>query len=377
LKTKFIITIIVCFLLLPLIISGFLVIGRENKFEEFFVGVDVAYADLDKIKNLVDQIANYTNLFVIGSTGVTYNQTKLNDTIQYLTNHDLSYSVFAARADRLFSINESVSLYGDNFVGVYYDDEIAGNQLDRTNHQIFFSADNYSDAATQFIGYVSNRLNARFYQNRSISYIAPSAFRLFTSEYALYWFEYKAGYDVVLAQIGWNYSRQLNVALCRGAATIKDKDWGVIVAWTFTEPPYLGSGEELFDDLVLAYDNGAKYILIFDSDENYTQTTLTDEHLDAMERFWQYTIDHPRPADLLDGRVAFVLPKDYGYGFRGPNDKIWGLWESDELSLKISEDLGILLEEYGSELDIIYDDGLKLDNTYRQYFFWNGISYTP
>jgi hypothetical protein len=181
----------------------------------------------------------------------------------------------------------------------------------------------------------------------------------------------------VLAQLGWNYSRQLNVALCRGAATVMDRDWGVIITWTYTEPPYLESGEQLFDDLVLAYENGAKYILVFDSDQDYTQSTLGEEHLDALKRFWQYTTDNPRPADLLDGRVAFVLPKDYGYGFRGPNDKVWGLWETDELALAISTNLGALLREYGSKLDVIYDDGLKLDHTYEQYFFWNGTSYSP
>jgi len=131
---------------------------------------------------------------------------------------------------------------------------------------------------------------------------------LFTSDYALYWFDYLGGYDVVLAQLGWNYSRQLNIALCRGAATVHDRDWGVIVTWTYNEPPYLGSGEELFDACmhVLAYENGARYALVFDSDENYTHSTLSQEHLDALERFWQYTKEHPRPADLLDGRVAFV-----------------------------------------------------------------------
>jgi len=53
-------------------------IGRENEFEEFYFGVDAAYADLDKIETLVDQVTNYTNFFVIGSTGVSHNQEHLN-----------------------------------------------------------------------------------------------------------------------------------------------------------------------------------------------------------------------------------------------------------------------------------------------------------
>jgi hypothetical protein len=376
-NSKHAFAIIACILLSSLLVVSFFNIKYENEFEEFYVGVDVAYDDLDKITNLVDQIADYTNILIIGSTGITYDQYKLNQTILYLKDKDLSYVVFAAGANRLVSINESVASYNDGFAGIYYDDEHGGRQLDLDDYRSVFSADNYSDAASQFINNIRYRLNAEFYQNNSYSFIVPSSFRLFTSDYALYWFDYTGGYDVVLAQLGWNYSRQLNIALCRGAATVHNKDWGVIVTWTYTKPPYLGSDQELFNDLVLAYENGAKYALVFDSDETYTQSTLSQEHLDALERFWQYTKDHPRSADLLAGRVAFVLSKDYGYGFRGPEDKVWGLWENDELSLEVSENLGALLEEYGSKLDIIYDDGLKLDNTYKQYFFWNGTIYLP
>ena len=34
-------------------------------------------------------------------------------------------------------------------------------------------------------------------------------------------------------------------------------------------------------------------------------------------------------------------------------------------------------DEYGSKLDVIYDDGLELDNTYKEYIFWNGTTITP
>ena len=362
-------------LLLPFLLYG-LALSLENEFDEFYFGIDVAYDDLNKVRNIVDQISDYTNMVIIGSTGISYNQEKLNQTIQYLADMDLSYVIFSARATRLPLINESTSLYDDGFFGIYYDDELGGKQLDLHSHRYVFVANNYSDASSQFVDYTNRRLTSGFLLSIDEVDVVPSDFRLFTSDYALYWFDYKAGYDVVLAQLGWNYSRQLNVALCRGAATVLDRDLGAIIVWTYNEPPYLGSGEELFDDLVLAYENGAKYVLVFDSDEAFTQTTLTDEHLDAMERFWQFTKDNPRPVNLLDGRVAFVLPKDWAYGFRGPDDKIWGLWEADELVSSISEDLGVLLEEYGSKLDIIYDDGLELDNIYKDYIFWNGTTIT-
>ena len=376
LKFKYITVIVVCLLIFSLLFYS-LTIGGENEFDEFYFGVDVAYADDNKVRALIDQVSDYTNFFIIGSTGITHNQARLNQTIKYLVDQNLDYSVFTIFASSLPVINESVISTLDSFLGIYYDDEFGGKQLDLNSHRSVFFAENYSDASIKFIDWINYRISGGFYQNSSDGFLVPSDFRLFTSDYALYWFDYKAGYDVVLARLGWNYSRQLNVALCRGAATVQDKDWGAIALWTYNEPPYLGSGEELFDDLVLAYENGAKYILVFDSNEEYTDSILTQEHLDAMERFWQYTKDNPRPSNLLDGRVAFVLPKDWAYGFRGPDDKIWGLWESDEFSRQLSKDLGFYLNEYGSKLDIIYDDGLVLDDTYEEYFFWNGTSYVP
>jgi hypothetical protein len=124
--------------------------------------------------------------------------------------------------------------------------------------------------------------------------------------------------------------------------------------------------------------------LVFDTDENYTQSVLTKGeggHLDALKRFWQYATDNPRPSAPPSDRVAYVLPKDYGYGFRGPNDTIWGLWGADEYeySLKISTEVGAMIDEYQNRLDIIYDDGLKANSSYgySKLIFWNGTVWVP
>jgi hypothetical protein len=184
---------------------------------------------------------------------------------------------------------------------------------------------------------------------------------------------------VILAQFGWNYSRQLNVALCRGAARVQNKEWGVMITWTYNNPPYIESGTELYNDLVIAYENGAKYILVFDSNKEYTQGILQKEHLEALKQFWNYTNNNPRTSEALSERVAYVLPKDYGYGFRGPDDKIWGLWEADAFSYELCVNLDSLMEQYGTKLDIIYDDGLELGNAYgyNKLIFWNGTVYVP
>jgi len=152
---------------------------------------------------------------------------------------------------------------------------------------------------------------------------------------------------------------------------------GAIILWTYTTPPYIESGAELYKDLVLAYDNGAKYILIFDSNEEHTEGILKDEHFQALQRFWQYTRTNPRRSNPVSDRGAYVLPNGFGYGFRGPDDKIWGLWQADSLSQNISVSLGRLLEEYGTQLDIIYDDGLQPGNNYGYSKLIPWYSYNP
>jgi len=344
---------------------------------DLFVGVDVAYDDLDEIYGLIDEVSPYTNLFVIGSTGVSYNESKLTQVCQYLYEKDMYFIIFGVRRSRLSLFKDIEERYPVHFLGIYFDDEQGGRQLDIHDHRWVYEAENYTDAANKFFDASYSWLNRRYIRNETGVDVAPSDFNLFTSDYALYWFDYLAGYDTVFAQFGWNYSRQLNIALCRGASTVQNRDWGAIIAWTYNNPPYIESGEELYYDLVLAYENGAKYILVFDSNEEYNQGILKKEHLEALKQFWQYVKENPRSIIPASERVAYVLPEDFAYGFRGPNDKIWGLWEADEFSFEISTDLGSLLKEYDTNLDIIYDDGIEIDKTYGKYIFWNGTIYNP
>jgi hypothetical protein len=346
---------------------------------DVFVGVDVAYENLTATKQLADEISSYANLFIIGCTGVTYSQTQLNDLCQYLYDRGFYFIVYRESAPQTQWLDYAKQEWGDRFLGFYAFDELGGRQLD---HAIGYtqvkSATSYADAANQWITSTNGGLRSGPLAFTS-NYAYPTEFPLFTADYALYWFDYEAGYDTVFAEFGWNYSRQLNVALCRGAANVQNKDWGVMVLWTYTNPPYIESGPELYNDMVLAYDNGAKYVTVFDSNKDYTQDILGKEQLDAMHQFWQYTQNTPRTSSPDSGRVAYVLPKDYAYGFRGPNDKIWGLWEADNFSYQLSLSLNSALEESGSRLDIIYDDGLQQGNNYgySSLIYPNNMSLQP
>ena len=382
-----IITFLLAMLLIALVVLNYRFLDDTSSgavSSDFFIGIDVAYDNAEEIKQLINDTSAFTNFFVIGSTGITYDLTKLNNVSQYLYDKGMYFMIYFEhqrpdkRAIQLQWVAEAKLKWGQYFLGLYAYDEPGGRQLDDASPKVVpdedWFADNFTDAANKYV----SRLNSTIYRmirNQTIGLDLS----LFTSDYALYWFDYKAGYDVVFSQFGWNYSRNLNVALIRGAANVQNKEWGVMITWTYTQPPYIESGTELYNDLVLAYENGAKYVLVFDTNENYTQGILKEEHLDALKRFWQYTKDNPRKSNTISGRVAYVLPKDYAYGFRGPEDKIWGLWNADDFSLEISTKLGSLLGKYGEALDIIYDDGLEANKSYgySKFIFWNGTVWTP
>jgi hypothetical protein len=353
----------------------------ENQPPDVFFGVDVAYENLTEIKTLINEISPYTNLFGIGCTGITHNITRLDEICQYVYDKGLSFIVYTERRLQCQWLEDAKNRWGERFLGFYFWDENGGKQLDLFEYKAVVEAENYTDASNQFVNILKRSLNF-------MNYTDPAVPCLFTSDYALYWFDYKSEYDAVFAEFGWNYSRQLNVALCRGAANVQNKEWGAILTWTYTQWPYLESGSELYNDMVLAYENGAKYIIVFDTNKNYTHSVLDKDaegnyeaqgHYDALKQFWQYVEDNPRSSDPIRNRVAYVLPEGYGYGFRGPDDKIWGLWEADEFSLEISTELGSLLDRYQNRLDIIYDDGLEAGNSYgySRLIFWNGTVWVP
>ena len=384
-------------LILLLILPLFLNLGLTAKAvttqtsPSLYFGVDVAFGSIAATEQLIDTVSSYTNFFLIGCTGDN-NLTRLTIISQYVYNKGLSFIVYtnSPRYPSSQWLEDAKNNYGNSFLGIYYYDEPGGKQLDQHDYPMVTAAnidvakENYSDVANQYVNSVNWYLRGGPYA--ITHYFAnPTEFELFTSDYALYWYDYEAGYDTVFAEFGWNYSRQLNIDLCRGAATLQNRDWGVIITWTYTQPPYMESGPELYKDMVLAYENGAKYINVFDTDQNYTQNVLQQGQLDAMKQFWQYVQANPRTISPVSDRTAYVLPEDYGYGFRGPQDKIWGLWPNDSLTFNICQGLAMVMGKYGNNLDIVYPDGSQPVESagYQDVINWNdttliaSISATP
>jgi hypothetical protein len=197
--------------------------------------------------------------------------------------------------------------------------------------------------------------------------------RIFTADFGLYWWDYKAAYDAVFAEFVGNQSRQRHIALCRGAAHAHGKDWGAIVTWKYDDKPHLENGEELYSDLVLAYAAGAKYMIVFNYPKDGSYGTLNEDHFGALNRFWDYSRRNPQLFGSARAEVAYIMPKDYGFGFRSAQDTIWGLFPSDDISAKVWNDVKTLIDRYGLKLDVLFDDA-ELDRVkwnYQKLFFWN------
>ena len=284
-------------------------------------------------------------------------------------------------------LNQANERWGDMFLGAYLYDEPGGKQIDTgywggntttfTGGRItsFDHVTNYSDAARIFTRLILNSGSMQHIINSSISNSVTIPIPVYTSDYALYWFDYKAGYNTVFVELGNNSptnTKIQQIALCRGAATAQNKDWGAIVTLANNEPPIPENGSTVFNDMTMAYEAGAKYILVFNYYLN-GQGILTDEHFNAMKQFWDNI--HSSSSDSWGkstGQVAFVLPTDYGWGMRHINDRMWGLWDADNKSTQIWDNLNKLTDKYGLNLDIVYEDqNVSIQGLYSQTYLWN------
>lgn len=374
-------------ILLPLVYFDHQIQGEAQNNEVYF-GVTFGMNTTSEAKTLIDKVQNYTNLFIVDSWPIATNETALNEVCDYAVSKDLNIIVYFSYISHdtypwhVEWVNNAKERWGSRFLGIYLFDEPGGKQIDlalSNNETVVHSKPaNYADAATAYVTTLGS--------SRNIQDLKKIGMPVFTSDYALYWFDYLAGYDTVFVEIGGTRgeSNQTNkiqqIGLCRGAANVQNKTWGAIITWANATPPYLENGTMMLQDMQMAYLAGAKYIIVFNYPV-YPDTNpygiLTEKQFDAMRNFWnQIYSDQKSTFGTENGQVALVLPKDYDWGMRNRYDLIWGFWNSDSLSPMISpiiwNNMDQLTRLYGLRLDVIYNDtAFNYVGKYARIYYWN------
>lgn len=373
--------------------------------DNFLFGVTFGSNSTKDAKVLIDKVKGYTNLFVIDSWPISQNESALTEVCDYAAQANLKFMVYFSFIfnnspnytqfwdnNSLSSgltpwhipwLNASKEKYGDKFLGIYLYDEPGGNQVDGGywggNNQTFTGRIITTFANTTSYDDAANKFNSSLSRSPSMQAAKNLTLPIFTSDYALQWFDYLAGYNVVLTQLGQNRgnnSKIQQIALCRGAANVQNKQWGAIVTWTYDSPPYYENGTLMLQDMNMAYQAGANYLVVFNYPQINPFGALTEEHFKAMKDFWSQIHSSPRNlGSNVKGQVALVLPKNYGWGMRTPEDKIWGLWSADNSSAVVWDKMTVLIDKYGTRLDIVYDDAsFSFQQNYSEIYYWNSTT---
>ncbi len=462
----------------------------------FYFGVTYCGNSTTEAKALIDQVKNYTNLFVIQSGPLMAQLSAVTEICDYAVNSGLDiivYYSYNGAADNTCANFTKIAepRWGSHFLGLYYNDEPGGKMIDKgstlnnietgesayvtpdgTMSKHYFVDSNDTNTYSDYTYYPSGEVHITlgdsnftagtyvsnttiYFTNKTISleryinysfeptlYYQPDGtvqysngtlvtdkgdisqfepyqqvwdsrplqtqadvaqryvdskhsilsctvrnqtnIKLMTSDYALYWYDYLAGYDTIFAQLGWNNNPTQEIGLVRGAANMQGKDWGTMITWQSNDAPYLQTPEQMYDEMKQSYESGAKYVIVF----NYNQTStmfnpqnatisndcalLKEEHFDAMEKFWNEVVQNTQETNNVQAEVAFVLPNSYGSGMRYFQDKTWGLWNTTSTIDQIWTQLQNMLGLYGQKLDIIYDDpAFPVNAKYGQVFYWN------
>jgi hypothetical protein len=374
------------------------------------VGIAFCGNTTAEAKLLIDRTKGYTNLFVLDSAGnpLSNNKTQVEEICDYAVSQGLKIMI---NPGTIYTgtwfwhntfYNSTVidgwkQRWGDKFLGIYYNDEPGGIQLDG-NWTDWFR--NYSSTLCTVDIPAINTLNIIYhkmleakasgtdpvnYDEEAYFFIQnilkedPGLIRLqnasvplFTADYCLYWFDYLGGYDTMFAELGWNSSVAQQIGLVKGAARLQDKDWGTIITWKYTQAPYLDSGIEIYNQMITSYEAGAKYIIIFNYPILSNYGAMTNEHFLALRKFWN-TITTTDLPDLSKPGAVLVLPSNYGWGMRHSYDTIWGFWPPDSKSPVIADAANKLLAKYGASLDIVFDDSAYpvAKAGYETIYYWN------
>jgi len=396
--------------LVVLVVSAFAVyyvptkLAEGNKDSPLYVGVSFNGNTTTEAKMLIDRVKGYTNLFVLQSWPIRGNESAVLEVCDYAVRQNLNIIVNLGSYHnetwpwQINVFRNASDRWGNKFLGAYYSDEPGGIQLDYNwtgfwdQTAQYFSGNRSATSLGQMYAKVQAAkvngtlpadydLEAKifldyFTRDQGFLDLRAAGIRTFVSDYALHWFDYLGGYDVVLAQFGYNSSYYKDIDFVRGAANLQHKDWGAIITWKYTEPPYLDTGEVIHQQMLAACEAGAKYIIIFDYPQldGNPYGVLQEEHFKALESFANDVMATKMrtSSDLSKADAVLVLPRNYGWGFRREDDIIWGYWGPDAKSPQVWDTFEKLILRYNVHLDIVFDDpAYPVAGLYEHVYCWN------
>ena len=380
-----------------------------------YIGVAFCGNTTQEAKLLIDRVKSYTNLFILdsGRNPVSENRSKVEEIGDYAVSQGLNIIVNLGVDDvtganntwfwnvpSLDAVKQNwTERWGTKFLGIYYNDEVGGVQLDAPWREWFATygakLNQIDHPATnalyqiyiKLLDYINNgtlpqnyTVEANFFAqdvvagDPGLQKLNSTGFTSFTSDYGLYWWNYLGGYNVMFTELGWNSSVAEQIALVKGAARLQNREWGAMITWKYNSEPYLDTGDQIYNQMLSSYEAGAKYIAIFNYPYNGNNNygVMTDSQFIALQRFWS-DINQMKYVDQSAPVAALVLPQNYGWGMRSPNDSIWGFWPADSRSVQIGLTTSKLLAQYGVNLDIVFDDPAYpvANGHYKNVYYWN------
>jgi hypothetical protein len=321
--------------------------GATND-ESVYFGITFGGTTAEQAKQLIDEVKPYTNLFVVASWTINGgpNGSALTEICDYAVAANMYFIVYFNFIYQNYTstigsrynattwddygvspwhrpwLEDARDRYGDKFLGAYLYDEPGGKQIDcgywnRDNSTfsgtpitIYRNASTYADVARIYTSSIARSGSMQVLTNTSYRYNLTQTVPVYTSDYALFWYDYKVGYTAIFTEIGELHEQNRKIeqiALCRGAANAQHKEWGAIITFASYNPPTPLDGATMLNDMKMAYEAGAKYIIAF----NYVvdgENGLTDEQFNAMQQFWEYMHAHPETHGKYRGETAYILP---------------------------------------------------------------------
>ncbi len=224
--------------------------------------------------------------------------------------------------------------------------------------------------------------------NRSIlgSIGNQSNVQLFTSDYALDWYDYQAGYNVVWGELGWNQSFTQSIDQVRGAADMAGAKWGTMIDWASLSPPTLLTGDQMYSAMRQSYEGGAEYVVVFNymgdqqgqniiRNSSLPSCLLQDTQFAAIQKFWTKIVQNPKETNNVKRAGCACFASELWRIHANQGEGTWGIWQSDSTSLQVWNTLQTSLHKYGSKLDIVYDDpAYPTASLYKHVVYWNGTA---